>query len=326
MSALDDAKALVEQFAAGFAGHGHRSQMMRAVVRAIATTPGPTGPTGSTGPAGPTGATGATGPVGPTGPTGPAGPAGATGATGATGASGVATARRVPIDASTLLCWTLDEATSPWASTGTNTLAIATQSGSPGLDQNGIFAGCVYVEAGETIGSGAAISTNNVTPAAGGFTISAWINVAVFRASEQTVLFKLYRDDGTYSDPFVSAGLQLGATAGVVAAFVTVGATLFSATSAAPYLVSLQQWANVAMTYDGADLRLYVNGNLAATTAAPGVADWNAPTGGPWSLGNNLALDTQYLAGWVDDARVESVVRSGAYLRELYNRGIGFYT
>jgi len=76
MNQLDDARALVLQWASGFSGRPFLARTLGAIVEAIATTPGPVGPTGPIGPAGATGATGPIGPAGATGATGPIGPAG----------------------------------------------------------------------------------------------------------------------------------------------------------------------------------------------------------------------------------------------------------
>ncbi len=58
-------------------------------------------------------------------------------------------------------------------------------------------------------------------------------------------------------------------------------------------------WTHVALTYDGAHMRLYVDGALADTTAVPGVE----PTNGPLSIGCSDEFD-DYFNGMIDEVRI----------------------
>ena len=59
-------------------------------------------------------------------------------------------------------------------------------------------------------------------------------------------------------------------------------------------------WTHVALTYDGANLRLYVNGTQAATRAATGAIQ---TTTNPLWIGGNQPYG-EYFQGLIDEARV----------------------
>jgi hypothetical protein len=64
--------------------------------------------------------------------------------------------------------------------------------------------------------------------------------------------------------------------------------------------LALNTWSHLAATYDGANLRLYVNGALAATTAITGNI---AATANPLRIGGN-AVWGEYFSGLIDEVRV----------------------
>jgi hypothetical protein len=70
----------------------------------------------------------------------------------------------------------------------------------------------------------------------------------------------------------------------------------------------LNVWSHVAATYDGADLRLYVNGVLASTQPATGGLP---STDDPMRIGGNLIWG-EYFAGRIDEVRVYNRALSGA--------------
>jgi len=64
--------------------------------------------------------------------------------------------------------------------------------------------------------------------------------------------------------------------------------------------IPLNAWTHVAATYDGADLRLYVNGTLAGTQAAAGRLP---PSADPLRIGGNLVWG-EHFTGRIDEVRV----------------------
>jgi hypothetical protein len=64
--------------------------------------------------------------------------------------------------------------------------------------------------------------------------------------------------------------------------------------------VPVNAWTHLAATYDGATLRLYVNGAQQATRAVTGPLQTSA---GPLRIGGNGVWD-EWFAGLIDDVRV----------------------
>ena len=80
-----------------------------------------------------------------------------------------------------------------------------------------------------------------------------------------------------------------------------------SATSAAGP-VAANAWTHLATTYDGANLRLYVNGTLVATRAMTGAI---GATSSPLRFGGNVVWP-EYFQGRIDDIRVYNRALTGA--------------
>lgn len=69
---------------------------------------------------------------------------------------------------------------------------------------------------------------------------------------------------------------------------------------------------HIGVTYDGANVKLYVNGVLAATAAATG----DSIDGASWSIGN--AGDGKYV---LRNLRVSDIARDAAYFKSVYEQG-----
>ena len=297
---------------------------------------GPNGVTGATGPNGPPGFTGATGPTGPqgnvgpngvtgvTGPTGAIGPNGVTGATGptgpngATGVTGVIGPRITATDANGTIWWKLDNTTIVYgndAAAGGPTLSAGVASATP--DFTGIFSSCVSFGAAQSLTSG----NSSVEPSTSACTMSCWVWVRSYTAGA-VIINKRYRNDATWTTPFTSLYFSLSnnTTDGAWTPAFTVGAGLNQPSITGIYKIPLNAWTLLAFTYDGNNGMFYINGTLASTTNVAGTLDFG--THGPWDLGG-LHTSTQFFDGQIDDVRVDSVVRSAAYLRTQYKQGIG---
>ena len=121
-------------------------------------------------------------------------------------------------------------------------------------------------------------------------TLEAWIRPSVAQGGWRTVL---QRETDAY---FLNASNDTGAlrpsgggTFGVTTAFVT-------GTTPSPVGV----WTHVALTYDGATLRLYVNGKLVTSAARTGTIQASP---NPLWIGGNSPYG-EFFAGSIDDARV----------------------
>ncbi|MCB0996361.1 MAG: DUF2341 domain-containing protein [Acidimicrobiales bacterium] len=96
--------------------------------------------------------------------------------------------------------------------------------------------------------------------------------------------------------------------AGAARVRVRLGGVTYEATGGT---VSVGSWHHLAATWDGATLRLYVDGAQVDTSAAAGVLD--ADDSMPVTIGNTTAADGG-VDGRIDEVRVESTARSAAWV------------
>ncbi len=84
--------------------------------------------------------------------------------------------------------------------------------------------------------------------------------------------------------------------------------------------LAVNTWAHLAMTYDGANLRLYVNGNQVSSSARTGTisTSTNALT-----IGGDSIYTNQRFAGLIDEVRVYSRALSGAEIQTDMNTPVG---
>jgi hypothetical protein len=152
--------------------------------------------------------------------------------------------------------------------------------------------------------------------ATAGFTAEAWVRPTV-NASTETSGFSVFDTNsasngtGGWTLRYTCAtctplGRLLGAR----------GVSVQSGTTLQDY-----QWYHVALTYDGADLRLYVNGALEATQATTA-----AVAGGtdPFVIGRHYSTDTLglvYLKARVDEAAIYNVALGPARIQAHYAAG-----
>jgi hypothetical protein len=93
-------------------------------------------------------------------------------------------------------------------------------------------------------------------------------------------------------------------------------AWIASASSSGPAALPLNTWSHVAASYDGARLKLYVNGVLVADDPRTG----SAPvSGNPLKLGGN-AVWGEYFAGQIDDVRLYNTARTQTQIQTDMNR------
>ena len=82
--------------------------------------------------------------------------------------------------------------------------------------------------------------------------------------------------------------------------------------------VPLGEWAHVAVTYDGTNVRFYINGALDSTLPVGGPMTTNTE---PVRIGNDVDWD-QSPKGMLDDVRIWDVAASDAEVASLMNRKI----
>ncbi len=82
-----------------------------------------------------------------------------------------------------------------------------------------------------------------------------------------------------------------------------------------PAALTINTWTHLAATYDGATVRLYVNGTQVASGARSGPL---APSTHPLQIGGD-SIYGQYFAGLIDDVRVYNVALTAAQIQADMN-------
>ncbi|GAA4256769.1 hypothetical protein GCM10022255_070920 [Dactylosporangium darangshiense] len=154
---------------------------------------------------------------------------------------------------------------------------------------------------GDIVKAPSAASLNATT----GLTMAAWVQPTAAQSGWRTIMHK--ETDAW----FLNAGSDSGALK--PAGGVTTGSSdsVVYGTTASP----VNQWTHVAMTYDGANLKLYVNGTLVATKAKTGTLK---QTTGPLSIGGNTPYG-EYFVGLIDEARVYNRALTAAEVQTIMN-------
>ena len=132
----------------------------------------------------------------------------------------------------------------------------------------------------------------------GAMTLSAWVNPSA-NGNWRTVMLK---EAGTA----LVYGLYSSDTASLPNVYIRTGATDKSAVG--PSALPVNTWSHLAATYDGSNMRLYLNGTLVKTVAATGAM--TASTG-ELRIGGN-SIWGEYFAGLIDEAHVYNRALSAA--------------
>ncbi len=139
-------------------------------------------------------------------------------------------------------------------------------------------------------------------------TVEAWVNHDGNSDENAVILQK-----GANSDGYM---LRLEGTGSSVAASFTVG----DITNGGPRVttnssIPANQWTHIAATYDGTDLKIFVNGSLDATDSETRSIDANTH---PFLIGATNALDGNFYSGELDEIRVWNVARSESEISDNY--------
>ncbi|MCK9369102.1 hypothetical protein M0R04_04040 [Candidatus Dojkabacteria bacterium] len=81
---------------------------------------------------------------------------------------------------------------------------------------------------------------------------------------------------------------------------------------------SLNQWHYLTGTYDGTNVKLYVDGVLAVTTAISGSLDTDAAA---LRIGNRAAPSPYYWSGAIDEVRIDNTARTADQIRQAFEIG-----
>ena len=141
----------------------------------------------------------------------------------------------------------------------------------------------------------------------GAMTLSAWVNPST-NGNWRTVMLKEAGTDLVYA-------LYSSDTTSLPNAFIRTGGTDQSAagTGALP----VNTWSHLAATYDGSNIRVYLNGALVRTVAATGSM---AASTGALRIGGN-SIWGEYFAGLIDEAHVYNRALSAAEVTADMNLG-----
>src|SRR5215471_6903787 len=185
--------------------------------------------------------------------------------------------------------------TATWQARG-GFFGIATQAG-------GIFGPCLNMRGGASSqGSGMAVANSAQYKPSSALTIAAWVNPDGVTSNYNQISGIDYRNDGSWSSPYFAHALGLGYGGNLTPSIHVAVAGSYTSIFA-PSVVPTYTWSHVAGTYDGANLRLYVNGQQVATAARTGVIDYG--NNGPLAIGNistraTLPSTSQYVSSLVD--------------------------
>ena len=187
-----------------------------------------------------------------------------------------------------------------------------------GTGNNGTTANTTWVAAGRY---GKALTFNgtssrvNVPDATAlhlstGMTLEAWVNPTTVSNSWRDVI---YKGNDNYFLEATSTGGSAPAGGGIF------GNGSATTTVKAPTALTRSTWSHIALTYDGATLRLFVNGTQVATQARTGAIRTST---NPLQIGSD-SIFGQYFSGSIDEVRVYNRALTAAEVQSDMNTPLG---
>ena len=144
-----------------------------------------------------------------------------------------------------------------------------------------------------------------------GMTLEAWVRPTAAGAW-RTVVTKEQIGNLVY-------GLFSSSDSGQPSGIISIGSSPIQDIVRGPSAIALSTWTHLSTTYDGAVLRLYVNGNQVASTNVTGSYPNSA---GPLQIGGNR-MWPEWFQGQIDDLRVYNRALSTAELQNDMNTPVG---
>lgn len=157
------------------------------------------------------------------------------------------------------------------------------------------------------------IMDNAVLNPTSAITVEAWINADTWKSSiwAGTVVGK------QVGSPDRGYCLTVG-EGGKAEFTVAIGNAWHKATS--PAIMGLLAWYHIAGVYDGAFVRIYINGQLQASTPITGAM--NPATGTALNIAENPSWSGRYFDGRIDEVRIWNVARSQSEIADHMNAEI----
>ena len=169
-----------------------------------------------------------------------------------------------------------------------------------GSGNTGTISGATWTGAGKSGGALAFDGVNDIVTIADkasldlttGMTLEAWVRPTA-NSTWRTVVTKETSGNLTY-------GLFSNSDTPQPSAIVSIGSNPIQDITRGPSEVAMSTWTHLASTYDGAVLRLYVNGTEVSTTNVTGAM---ANSAGPLQIGGNNVW-AEWFQGQIDDLRI----------------------
>jgi signal peptidase I len=177
--------------------------------------------------------------------------------------------------------------------------------GSGGLTGANSVAGIVG-QAVELDGVDDMLQTDPFQPSGAALTISGWVRLDSY-ANSPRLVSKATTDSTRIVELTIANG-------GSLDGLVSIGSTPQQLLSP-PGVVTLGAWHHLAMTWDGAAIRLYVDGVEVATGPAIGLLDSDSTM--PVTIGGIASVNHQ-LDGRIDEVRIERVTRNASWIAAAY--------
>ena len=141
-------------------------------------------------------------------------------------------------------------------------------------------------------------------------TLEAWVRPSITNASYRTVVLKEQTSNLAYSLYSTTDTNRPDTEAIIGGAFEVV---------TAPSALPAGTWSHLAATYDGSQLRLFINGTQVAQTAASGSI---ATSTAPLRIGGNVVWGGESFNGWIDEVRVYGRALTAAEIQDDMNTSV----
>lgn len=140
-------------------------------------------------------------------------------------------------------------------------------------------------------------------------TVEAWINADTWKSTVWAGVIVGKQSTSPDRGYCLSVGENGKAEFTVAVANAWVAAT-------SPAVMGLNSWYHVAGVFDGSSVKIYINGELQASTATSGVI--SPSTGTVMYIGENPTWSGRYFDGTVDEVRIWNVARSTADIQSAF--------